>query len=148
MKTISFDSGIQTFKIGEGTLRFNPADPNVYARFLEAEDKIKTVEAEMVEAGKNLEETDTAKLLQLLAEADRKIKDILNGIFGKDNNFNEVLGGVNLMAKANNGERVVTNLIAALMPILHDGAEAYASAQIGNAVQKAQGNRAARRAKK
>ena len=42
----------------------------------------------------------------------------------------------------------ITNLIAALMPIIAAGAEDCANKQIGDAVQKAQENRAARRAKK
>ena len=147
MKTISFDNGIKEFKIGDGILRFNPTDPNVHARFMEAADKIEAVEAEMIKSGESLKEADGAGILKLLAEADTRIKDILGWVFGVSNDFNEILGGVNLMAKATNGERVVTNLLAALMPILQAGAKAYANEQIGNAVKKAQGNRAARRAK-
>lgn len=147
MKTISFDNGIKEFKIGDGILRFNPADPNVYARFMEAADKIEAVEAEMIKAGESIKGADGSGVLKLLAEADTRIKDILGWVFGISNDFNEILGGVNLMAKATNGERVVTNLLTALMPILQAGAEAYANDQIGNAVEKAQGNRAARRAK-
>ena len=148
MKSITFDNGIKAFKInGEGVLRFNPSDPNVYARFLEAADKISAVEAEMVKAGEGLSDTDGAGMLKLLAEADRQIKDILGWAFGKNNDFDEIMGGVSLMAKAGNGERVITNLIAALAPELQAGAEACASEQIGEAVKKAQGNRAARRAK-
>ena len=48
MEKISFDSGIRSYKInGTGVLRFNPGDPNVYARYMEAVPKIKAVEQEM-----------------------------------------------------------------------------------------------------
>ena len=41
MEKISFDSGVKSYKInGTGVLRFNPGDPNVYARFLQAADKL------------------------------------------------------------------------------------------------------------
>ena len=149
MEKITFDNGIKSFKInGDGVLRFNPADPNVYARFMEAAEKIGAIEADMVKAGEELPEGDGAGVVKLLAEADRQIKDVLSWAFGKNNDFNEIMGGVSLMASASNGERVITNLIAALMPIIAAGAEDCANKQIGDAVQKAQGNRAARRAKK
>ena len=149
MEKITFDNGIKSFKInGDGVLRFNPADPNVYARFMEAAEKIESIEADMVRAGENLSVEDGTGVVKLLAEADRQIKDVLSWAFGKNNDFNEIMGGVSLMASASNGERVITNLIAALMPIIAAGAEDCACKQIGDAVQKAQGNRAARRAKK
>ena len=149
MEKITFDNGIKSFKInGDGVLRFNPADPNVYARFMEAAEKIGAIEADMVKAGESLSAEDGTSVVKLLTEADRQIKDILSWAFGKNNDFNEIMGGVSLMASASNGERVITNLIAALMPIIAEGAEQCANTQIGEAVQKAQGNRAARRAKK
>ena len=41
MEKLQFDSGIKEYKInGAGVLRFNPGDPNLYARFLEAGDKL------------------------------------------------------------------------------------------------------------
>lgn len=149
MENITFDNGVKEFRINsDGILRFNPADPNVYARFMEAAEKIEAIEADMVKAGENLSTEDGAGAVKLLAEADRQIKDILSWAFGKNNDFNEIMGGVSLMASASNGERVITNLIAALMPIIAAGAEDCANKQIGDAVQKAQENRAARRAKK
>ena len=149
MEKITFDNGIKEFQINsDGVLRFNPADPNVYARFMEAAEKIEAIEANMVKSGENLSAEDGAGVIKLLAEADQQIKDVLSWAFGKKNDFNEIMGGVNLMATAKNGERVITNLIAALTPVLHTGAEDCANKQIGEAVQKAQGNRAARRAKK
>lgn len=143
MEKLIFDSGIREFQINEnGVLRFNPSDPNVYARFMEAAEKIKAVEEDMVRDGKELGSEAGAEVLKLMSNADRDIKCILNDVFGKGNDFDTILGGVNLMAVATNGERVITNLLTALQPILVDGAEACANQQIGDAVQKAEARRA------
>ena len=41
MKKLSLDTGIQEYQINDnGILRFNPSDPNVYARFMETQGKI------------------------------------------------------------------------------------------------------------
>ena len=49
MEKLVFDSGVKEYKLGTGgVLRFNPSDPNVYARFMDAMDKIRAVEADLV----------------------------------------------------------------------------------------------------
>ena len=47
MQKLNFDLGLKEYEIGGGVLRFNPGDPNVYARFLEAVEKLKTAEEEL-----------------------------------------------------------------------------------------------------
>lgn len=128
MKKLNFDSGIKEYKInGNGVLRFNPADPNIYARFLEAIDKIKAVEEELVEqAGKQAQPDDGAATIQLMREADKRMKAVLSWVFGGVNDFDQILDGINLLAVGGNGERVVTNLFAALQPILVEGAQSFA----------------------
>ena len=149
MQQINFDNGIQEFVVnGSGKLRFNPEDPNVYDRFLNVADKLQEIEKTMEEKGKALGENDIAGSLRLLAEADRQIKEILSWVFGKNNDFDEIVGGVNLMTVTGNGERVITNLLSALTPILEKGAKKCAEQQIGDAVKQAQTNRAQRRAQK
>ena len=149
MEILNFDSGIREYKINNnGVLRFNPGDPNVYARFVEASEKIQKIEDEMTKKASELKENDGAAVLRLLANADQQMKDVLGWVFGKGNDFNEIMEGVNLMAVATNGERVITNLLNALLPIIKQGAEDCAQQQIGDAVQQAQLNRAARRAQK
>ena len=149
MQQLNFDNGVKAFKINEdGVLRFNPGDPNVYARFLDAADKIQEIENNMAAKGKELGDNDGVGSLRLLAEADRQIKETLSWVFGKNNDFDEIMGGVNLMAVAGNGERVITNLLGALTPVLEKGARKCAEQQISDAVNKAQTNRAQRRAKK
>lgn len=142
MEKISFDSGVKSYKInGTGVLRFNPGDPNVYARFLEAADKLQTVETALIEEAKTLPEADGAGVVQLLSRADRQMKEILGWIFGQENDFEKILGGVNLLAVADNGQRVVTNLLEALQPILVEGAERCAREKVDAAVQKAKARR-------
>lgn len=143
MERIHFDSGIQEFQIGEGgVLRFNPCDPNLYVRFLEAAEKIKTVEENMAEQAKLLPENDGAAVGKLLQQADTQMKQILNWVFGETADFDRLLGGVNLLAMGANGERVVSNLFEALQPVLLSGAKKSAAQQVKAAKTKAKTRRA------
>lgn len=152
MEKLIFDSGIREYQINDnGVLRFNPADPNVYARLMESGEKIKAVEDKLLAKAKELipegaEESSGAVVLQLMSEADKEIKEVLVYIFGAENNFDEIFAGVNLMAVGDNGERVLTNFLNALIPIVKKGAEKCADQQIKRATEKAKGNRAQRRA--
>lgn len=149
MKKLSFDSGVQEYRInGQGVLRFNPGDPNVYARMLDAMEEIRGVESDLVEQAKALPEGDGAAVLRLMSQADKRMKDILGKVFGAENDFEKILGGVNVMAVCGNGERAITNLLNALMPILQEGAERCAKQQTEEAVAEAKANRAQRRAQK
>lgn len=145
MEKISFDSGIKEYRINSGgVLRFNPGDPNLYVRFLEAAEKIQAVEDGLTQQAKLLEETDSGtQAVKLMAQVDKQMKEILGEVFGAGNDFDKILGGVNLLAIAGNGERVVTNLFAALQPILVAGAERCAKQTSDDAVQKAKARRAA-----
>lgn len=150
MEKIIFDSGVKEYQINDnGVLRFNPSDPNVYARFFEAAEQIQIIEKELVASGEVLQNQENVgeAAVQLMKEADKKVKEILGQVFGPGNDFDQMLGGVNLLAVACNGERVITNLLQALLPIIEDGAKRCTDQQVGAAVQLAQKNRAARRAK-
>lgn len=149
MQKIVFDSGIHEYQINDnGVLRFNPSDPNVYARFLDAAEQIKGIEKDLMEKGKSLEaEKDTGEaIIRLMAEADRRTKELLSDVFGAENDFHKILGGVNLLAPATNGERIITNFINALLPIIQEGAERFAQQQIADAQAAAALNREQRRA--
>ena len=126
MEKIQFDAGLRSYRLGGGILRLNPADPNLYARFLESVDKLKAVEQELL-AQTEEETPDSAQLLALLTRADGEMKTILNWVFGADNDFHRILEGINLLAVAENGEQVVTNLFAALEPVLTEGAKCCAA---------------------
>lgn len=140
MEKISFDSGIRSYRLNDGgVLRFNPGDPNIYGRFLDAGERITQVEKELrMEAGS---ETTGEEAIRLLLKADGKIKEILSWVFGEPNDFHKLLGGINLMAVADNGQRVVTNLFAALQPILTEGAKRCAKEQTEEAVRRAKERR-------
>ena len=148
MEQLNFDSGVKEYKVnGHSVLRFNPSDPNVYGRFLEAMNKIKAVETAASEKAKNInlqngEQEAGESAIRIMCETDRQMKAILNEIFGHGNDFNEILEGVNLMAVAGNGKRVVNNVIEALQPILEEGIKACADDEVAQAKM----NRAQRRA--
>lgn len=152
MEKLIFDSGIKEYQINDnGVLRFNPSDPNVYTRFLDAMERIQSVEDGLVAKAKEIENEENqekggAAALRLMTEADRETKKILTGVFGAGNDFDEILGGVNLLAVASNGERVITNFLAAIQPIMVAGAENCAKQQADAAVAEARLNRAQRRA--
>ena len=145
MKQLTIDTGVQEFEInGSGVLRFNPSDPNVYNRFFAAETTLTELDAEAQKRMEQIEADfpdDNQRVgaeLAVLAEYDRKIKEVLNGVFGAGNDFDEILHGVNLAAVAGNGRRVVT--------IIREGAERSMEEKADKAVQTAKANRAARRA--
>lgn len=145
MEKITFDSGIREFEInGRGVLRFNPSDPNVYARLMDALDEIKSVEGDLVEQAKVIQQDDGAAVLRLMAQADKRVKKILGEVFGPENDFDDILGGVNVMAVCGNGERAITNLMNALIPIIQAGAEQCARQQADKAVEEARAARALR----
>lgn len=153
MEQIKLDIGLKSYQFVEGgaALRFNPGDPNVYARYMKAMDDIKAVETEMSEKANKVSAKDDsveeqarvgAESLEIMEETDRRIKNILNGIFGAGNNFDDILLGVNLMAVTENGDRVISNLLNALSPIMEKGAKACAETEI----KEAKLNREQRRA--
>lgn len=121
MEKISFDSGIRHYRLGQGVLKLNPADPNLFLRFETVSEELAQLEKEMEQ--KLQESPEELSAVALLAETDRRMKGLLNRLFGPENDFDKILGGVNLLAVASNGQRVVTNLFAALEPILLEGAK-------------------------
>lgn len=122
MKRIELDTGIEEFSIaGGGVLRFNPCDPNLYARFLEAEQALAKLEEDFSRRAKD------GDVLLLTVEADRQVKDLLGRVFGDGNDFHAALGGVNLLAVTASGQRVSETLFAALEEILTEGAARFAA---------------------
>lgn len=132
MEKIQFDSGVRSYELGSGVLRFNPADPNLFARFMEAQEKICQVEQQLLQQAQSLPQ-DGENALQLLQQADKELKAIFSWVFGGDNDFDRLLGGVNLLATGKNGQRVVSNLLSALQPILLSGAESCVREKVAKA---------------
>lgn len=143
MQKIKFDSGIVSYRLGDqGVLRFNPSDPNLYSRFLEAMEQLREIEKEL--AGKAAAMTaDAAGIMGLFTELDKQMKQKLNWVFGPGNDFDAILNGVNLLAVVGNGERVVTSLLKALEPVLVSGAKRCAREQADNALAARQARKEA-----
>lgn len=146
MEKLIFDNGVKEYSInGRATLRFNPADPNVYARYVDCIEKINGIEAEMRTAGAAMDENspDYAKQsLDIMRNADAKVKAMLRETFGSQNDFDAIFDGVNVMGVAVNGKMVITNFMEMLAPILEDGAKRF----VDQAVEQKQLNRKQRRA--
>lgn len=151
-KTLQFDDGLLRLDInGNGLLTFNPSDFNVYQRFFQLLKELPELEKRYtaeVEAssGENPGEEETFQMagreLDRARDIDREIKDKLGAVFGSGNDFDALLGGVNVMAVGNNGERIITNLLNALAPYIEEGAERHRQ----DAVREARLNREQRRA--
>lgn len=146
MEKIVFDSGRKTYEMGGGELSFTPSDPNVYARFMEATEKLVKMEDKLIESAKKTDGSGVA-VLKLLTEADKEAKKILAWVFGEHNDFDKILNGVNLLAVGENGERVITNILNALLPIIQEGVEKCAKQQADQARAQAQADRIRREGK-
>lgn len=148
------DTGVKEYDINSnGLLRFNPSDPNVYDRFIHAIGAVEALEKDYAAVATEDGGMDEhgfpiagKEVLSSAAAIDHKVKKILSEVFGPQNDFDQLMGGVNLMAVATNGERVITNLFAALEPIITAGVQEHLKDKAGTAVAQANANRAARRA--
>ena len=119
------DIGVEEFRIGGGgVLRFHPGDPNLYGRFLQAEEDFRALEKAFSQTAATGQE-----ILSQMEAADKKMKQLLNDVFGGDNDFHKALGGVNLLAVGSDGKTVAARLLQALEKILTDGANRFAKAQ-------------------
>lgn len=156
MEKLTFDTGIREFEInGREILRFNPSDPNLYHRFFDTCQKIEELAAEYAKKiPSDPVELDgkgypvASGQLAAMHDYDSQAKKLLSEVFGAENDFDRILGGVNLLAVARNGKCVINNFLEAMMPIIQDGAERYAKAMADAAVAQAKQNREQRRAPK
>lgn len=146
MEQLIFDSGIKEYQInGKGVLRFNPSDPNVYARFMDLLPKIQDIEKETNEKAASVDSASAnagEETLRIMKEMDTRIKAVLNDVFGKENDFDQILEGVNLMAVASNGQRVIVNLMDALQPIMEAGVKKCVRSEVDTAKLNRQQRRA------
>lgn len=147
MQKLNFDLGFKEYEIGGGVLRFNPSDPNVYSRFIEARDKFFEIERQLVKKAEAVETTETDEqmgevALKLLNEADNEAKKILEWIFGPQNDIDAIFCGCSIYAVGAHNERNITNFIHAVQPVLEKGARKCVQQQ----VDQAKMNRAQRRA--
>lgn len=121
MEKLTFDTGVKSYKVGAGVLKFNPTDPNIYARFLETLDSFSALEEALSQAS-------GADAIAALADADKTIKEKLSYVFC-GNDMEAIFSGVSLLAVGANGERLITNFLGAIEPILSEGARTCAAAE-------------------
>lgn len=119
METLIFDTGIQSYRVGGGVLRFNPADPKLYTRFLDCLSDLEALEAAVSGEG---------DLLDRIRTADNQAKAALSKVF-PDADWEAIFQGVSLLAVGSNGSSVLANFLAALEPVLRAGALAAARAE-------------------
>lgn len=106
---MELDLGMEVFTLPGGELRFNPADPALYSRLEQLEEKLAGLP------------TDDPQ------ELDRQAKAVLDWVFGAGNDVDKALGGVSLFAVGANGQPVLLNLLEALAPVLQEGIERCAA---------------------
>jgi hypothetical protein len=143
------DDGVLELDInGRGLLRFNPSDFNLYERFCRLAKELPEIEKQYVAEVEEQSEADGLELagreLTRAKEIDADIKRRLSDVFGKENDFDQLMGGVNLMAFGRNGERVITNLLNAITPYLTDGINSHMQGAAAKAVAEAKAERAMR----
>ena len=146
---LMLDDGVLELDInGRGLLRFNPSDFNLYERFCRLAKELPEIEKQYVAEVEEQGEADGLELagreLARAKEIDADIKRRLSDVFGEANDFDQLMGGVNLMAFGRNGERVITNLLNALTPYLTDGINSHMQGAAAKAVAEAKAERAMR----
>ena len=137
MEQLAIDCGTVSFSLPGGQLRFNPTDPNLYARFLGMEEALEKLRQQLQIQAESADGAD--RILAVLTETDRQFKALLGGVFHCD--FDRLLAGINLLAMGENGLTVGENLLEQLEPVLTQGAERFVSAQTQAALEKARQRR-------
>lgn len=152
LQKLVIDDGLVRLDInGNGVLKFNPSDFNVYERFYALTKELPEIEkkyaAEVEALPDGTEEEQTMALagreLARAREIDKEVKDKLSAAFGAGNDFDKLLGGVNIMAFGSNGERVITNLLNALLPYIENGLKKQTDAEVTAAKLNREQRRAA-----
>lgn len=148
------DDGLVRLDInGNGILKFNPSDFNVYERFFALSKELPEIEKkyalEVEKTAENIGEDDVRELVgkELIRakEIDAEVKAKLSAAFGPGNDFDVLLGGVNIMAYGSNGERIITNLLNALVPYVENGIKKYTDNEVNMAHLNREQRRAAQR---
>lgn len=124
MEKLNFDTGLKRYRVGAGVLQFNPTDPNLYSRFLGCLEELEALEKQLAEQQPSGED-----LIRSLEAADKQVKAALSRVFGPGNDMDAIFQGVSLLAVGENGQRVLTNFLSALEPILRKGALSCARAE-------------------
>ena len=137
MQELTIDTGVREYRVnGRGVLRFNPADPALYSRFLECNEKLEAIQ-------KTVAEQQGPAALAELARADGELRRLLGGMFGDLDQLEAALGGAGLFALAENGHTVLGNLLEAVWPEIEQHAMRRMQLRARQAVAEADERRAA-----
>lgn len=140
MNQLTVDCGLEEYGLFEGAvLRFNPADPNLYARYLELGPRLEQLQKDLQ---REFKADEGMQMVQLLQQTDRELKEMLTYVFGPQNDFFRLMQGINLLATGRNGLTVAENLMMALEPVLQEGAERFVRERTREACQQARQRRA------
>lgn len=148
------DDGLIRLDInGNGILAFNPSDFNVYERFYALTTELAELEKKYIADVEELPEGTDQRLAVVVAgrelskarEIDREVKAKLSAAFGGNNDFDQLLGGVNVMAYGSNGERIITNLLNAIVPYIEEGVKKHTQTEVEEAKRNREARRAAQR---
>ena len=152
VEKLVIDDGLIRLDInGNGILKFNPSDFNLYNRFMSFRKELLELEQKYhleVEAATPEAESDDrtieliGKELEIARAIDLEVKHKLDAVFGLGADFDRFLDGVNCMAFGGNNRRIIDNLLDGLTPYLKQGAEKH----INDTAAAAKLNREHRRA--
>ena len=154
VQKLIIDDGLMRLDInGNGLLVFNPTDFNLYERFYALTKELPEIEKKYAAEVEELPDgTDEAQAVELAGreltrakEIDALVKKRLSEVFGKGNDFDKLLGGVNIMAFGSNGERIISNLLSALQPYIEDGVAKHTQQEVATARLNREQRRAAQR---
>lgn len=146
------DDGLLRLDInGNGLLVFNPTDFNLYERFYALRKELPELEKKYAAEVETVpEEADEDEIIELTGQElgkakaiDAEVKARLSAVFGAGNDFDKLLGGVNVMALGSNGERVITNLLHALTPYIEKGVAEHTQDEVAAAKLNREQRRAA-----
>lgn len=134
-----FDTGVKELEVnGNGVLTFNPSDFNVYKRFMALAKELPGLEKKCEGAA------EVDGVLSQTDEIDRIVKAKLADVFGPQNDFDKLLGGINVMAMGSNGQRIIANFLNALLPYMEAGIKQHMKDSAADAVAQAKNARAKR----
>ena len=115
MNTLSFETGLQEFRLNEKcTVRFNPTDTNFIARIYDAFDAL---DKKQDDYRRRLDETeDPAELISMMKERDVEMREIIDKVF--DSPICEPLfGSVSVFSMAG-GSPIWANLFFAIIDVI------------------------------
>lgn len=115
---LQIDTGLRTYDILDadgnvtGTVRFNPADPGIAARWKSAEPEIQQLAQTAQQSDR-----DEGATVALLMDADQKIKSLFDYAFGAKVS-EAFFGGQSAFGICDDGALVLEHVLTALTPVL------------------------------